>query len=311
MIAEFGAMMREEPEATSRAATHQHRPPRASSIAVVTDSTADLDPRVADAAGIAVVPVAIRLDAEAFSESSRPLTPATVDSGSTAVAADAARERLTVEFIFTFSEVLRHHDAVVAILVSSRLSDAVTAAREARDRLPDATRVSIVDSRSVSAGLGLQVLGAAARIRDGVHLEAIVGEIEAARDRYHVVFSVESAEHLRRGGQIGRSAAIIAEMLQLKPLLRLDEGQIVPYERARTRLGAMAELAGFVREMPAVERVVVLYATEPEDAGRLAKTIATETDVPLSAIAIAQIGSAVAAHVGPGALGVVVVEGEE
>ena len=97
--------------------------------------------------------------------------------------------------------------------------------------------------------------------RQGMSAVEIAATLRAAIDRYHVVFSVESVEHLRESGQIGRSAAMIAEALQLKPLLRIDEGQIIPYERARTRHRAIHELADFVCELPAVERCAVLYAT--------------------------------------------------
>ena len=83
-------------------------------------------------------------------------------------------------------------------------------------------------------GLGFQALHAAELARKGAAAAQIAAELRAATDRYHVVFSVESVEHLRQSGQIGRSAAMIAEALQLKPLLRIDEGQIIPYERART-----------------------------------------------------------------------------
>jgi DegV family protein with EDD domain len=138
----------------------------------------------------------------------------------------------------------------------------------------------------------------------------IAAALRAAIDRYHVVFSVESVEHLRESGQIGRTAAMIAEALQLKPLLRIDEGQIIPYERARTRSRAIDELAEFVCDLPAVERCAVLYATSETDGNRLLTTIAGVTGLPSHRLTINQIGPTVAAQVGPGALGVAVVEGD-
>jgi DegV family protein with EDD domain len=311
MIAETGATTWDEAGGGRREAGEALQPLPASSLGVVTDSTADLDPAVVEATAITVVPVAIGLGASAFPAlgkmpgyDEREPGPRVVDGG--------ARLPSSIEaFAAAFDALLSRHDAIVAVLLSARLGDSVAAARQARDRLPGPERVAIVDSRSVSVGLGLQALRAAALARSGVSLDGAVGALAAARDRYHVLFSIESAEHLRRGGQIGRSTAIIAEMLQLKPLLRIDEGQIVPYERARTRVGAIAELAAFVEQLPAVERVVVLYASDPEDAGRLAKTVAAGNRVSPQAIAIARIGGQIVAHVGPGALGVVVVEGEE
>ena len=191
----------------------------------------------------------------------RPAPPALVDS-----------------FVATFTELANDHDAVVAVLLSSRLGGIVEAALQARERLAGVLPVEVVDSRSASLGLGFQVVRGAELARQGMDA-AIAAALRAAIDRYHVVFSVESVEHLRESGQIGRSAAMIAEALRLKPLLRIDEGQIIPYERARTRNRAIHELADFVCELPAVERCAVLYATNQTDGNRLL-TIAGVTGLP-------------------------------
>jgi DegV family protein with EDD domain len=279
-------------------------------VAILTDSTADLASDVAAGAGITVVPASIGLGTGA-PRAPRPALAATPVRGAPLVAAGMAPESgMVAAFSHAFSALTNTHDAVVAVLLSSRLGGAVGAAREARERLADRLAVEIVDSRSASLGLGFQALRAAELARGGAGAGVIAAELRAARDRYHVVFSVESVEHLRQSGRIGRSAAMIAEALQLKPLLRIDEGQIVPYERARTRARAIAELAEFVREMPAVDRVAALYATNRDDAERLAELIAAETGLASDRLTIAQIGSAVADQVGPGGLGVAVVESD-
>jgi DegV family protein with EDD domain len=184
----------------------------------------------------------------------------------------------------------------------------VDAALQARERLAKVVPVEVVDSRSASLGLGFQVVRGAELAQQGMSAVEIAAALRAAIHRYHVVFSVESVEHLRERGQVGRSAAMIAEALQLKPLLRIDEGQIIPYERARTRHRAIHELADFVCELPAVERCAVLHATNETDADRLHRTIAGITGLPSHRLTVHQIGPAVAAQVGPGALGVAVVE---
>jgi DegV family protein with EDD domain len=266
-------------------------------IAIVTDSSADLAPDMRASGQITVVPAplaAIRGRAPAFhdleGQPKAPL-PALVDA-----------------FVATFTELASHHDAVVAVLLSSRLGGFVEAALQARELLAKVVPVEVVDSRSASLGLGFQVLRGAELARQGMSAAQISAALRAATDRYHVVFSVESVEHLRESGQIGRSAAIIAEALQLKPLLRIDEGQLIPYERARTRNRAIDELAEFVSELPAVERCAVLYATNQTDANRLLTIVAGVTRLPTHRLTVNQIGPTVAAQVGPGALGVAVVE---
>jgi DegV family protein with EDD domain len=281
---------------------------RMARVAIVTDSTADLDPQMAAEAGVTIVPVAIALGVESTHET----MPAAVAEGmSLARDASLAPEATMVNaFASTFASLARDHDAVVAVLLSDRLGDAVAAATEARNRIAGRVPVEIVDSRSASLGLGFQALQAAERARQGANAEMIVAELRSSLDRYHVVFSVASVEYLRQSGRIGRSAAIIAEALQLKPLLRIDEGQIVPYERARTLPRAITELAEFVRELPGLVRVAALYTTNRNDAVRLANVIAAETGFPAERITIAPIGPALAAQVGPGALGVAVAESD-
>lgn len=264
-------------------------------IAIITDSSADLPGDVVSQEGIVVVPVAASAVSAAAEESATEFK---------------ARPDLRDAFLAAFTEASRAHDAVVAILLSSRLGSVVQAAREARDQIPGSTSIEIVDSRSASLGLGFQVLHAAALARRGMDAAAIAAEIRATSDRYHVVFSVESVEHLRRSGRIGRSAAMIAEALQLKPLLRIDEGQIVPYERARTRPRAMAELVEFVQQIPDVERCAVLYSSRERDARRLADAILASPGFRTDRLTVSRIGETIAAHVGPGALGVAVVEAE-
>jgi DegV family protein with EDD domain len=268
-------------------------------IAIVTDSSADLTPEMRAGGRITVVPA-----------------PVAAVPGRAAMARDveghpkAPRPALVDTFAATFTELANDHDAVVAVLLSSRLGGIVDAALQARDRLAKVIAIEVVDSRSASLGLGFQVMHGAELAQQGMSAVEIAATLRAAIHRYHVVFSVESVEHLRENGQIGRSAAMIAEALQLKPLLRIDEGQIIPYERARTRHRAIHELAEFVCELPAVERCAVLYATSETDGDRLLRTIAGGTGLPSHRLAVHQIGPAVAAQVGPGALGVAVVEAD-
>ena len=278
-------------------------------IAIVTDSSADLDSRMAAAGGVTVVPVAISLRAGAIRGQAAAPEGGSDWAGDLSVEGRPRPDQVEA-FAAVFAELAGTDTAVIAVLMSGRLGDTVTAASEARERLARTAPIFVVDSRSVSLGLGFQALRAAELVSRGAGPDEIVTELLAARDRYQVAFSVESVEHLRRSGQIGRSAALIAEALQLKPLLRLDEGQIVPYERARTRVRAIAELADFVRELPAIERCAVLYATDRTDADRLLRRVAADTGLPPDRLIVQQIGEAVAARVGPGALGVVVQEAE-
>jgi DegV family protein with EDD domain len=278
-------------------------------VAIVTDSSADLAPDLAARAGITVVPVSIRLGAAAGGDRVPVGLADDARAGRSGPDADIPSD-LTAAFASVFAALARTHEEIVAVLLSSRLGAVVEAAARARERVSGSTPVEIVDSRSASLGLGFQALRAAELAREGLGAAAISAALRGETERYHVVFSVESVEHLQRSGQIARSAAMIADALQLKPLLRIDEGQIVPYERARTRARAIAELAEFVRGLPAVERCAVLYASNRDDALYLTRTIAADTGLSPERLMTREIGPAVTDQVGPGAIGVAVVEAD-
>ncbi len=102
---------------------------------------------------------------------------------------------------------------------------------------------------------------------------------------------------------------MIGGLLQLKPLLWLDEGQVAPLERTRTRRRALDGLVAFVRDMPAIERIAVVHGSEPEVAADLAARIAAATGFPRSEVVMARLGPLIATYAGPGALGVAVQTG--
>jgi DegV family protein with EDD domain len=266
-------------------------------VAIITDSSSDLSTLDAAVAGIRIIPVRADFAVK------RPMSSTEERPAAPQIAAIEACAS-------AFTEALRDHDAVVAIFLSNRLGTVVSAANIAVQELGVGGRVAVVDSRSASLGLGYQALHAAQLAREGESAHHIAETIRMESNRYHVAFVVESLEHLRRSGRVGRSAAMIATALQLKPILRIDEGQIVPFERVRLRERAVAELAGFVTDLPDVERCAVLYATSVEDAQELAACIAQSSqrrDIP---IGMYRIGDTIAEHVGPGALGIAVVEAE-
>src|SRR5699024_9632177 len=113
---------------------------------------------------------------------------------------------------------------------------------------------------------------------------------------YQVCFFVETLEHLRRGGRVGKAAQLVGSLLQLRPLLRIDEGQVVPFERTRTRGKAMAALATFAGNVAPPEEIAVVWNTTPDDARELASSLAPLT--PERDITIAQLGPVLDTHIG-------------
>ncbi len=271
-------------------------------IAVVTDSTSDLSADQAAGHGISVVPLNVLFGSDQFRDGVD-LTPAQfMEKMATSQLLPTTSQPSVGTFEETFRSLATSHDAVVCITISSRLSGTWQSAMLAAEAVRDLIPVTVIDSQMVSVALGTQAI----RLKDMAladdDVEDLTATIAAERDRYQTVFFVDGLEHLRRGGRIGKAAQLLGTVLQLRPLLRLEEGQIVPFERTRTRSRAIEALEQFARDAGAIDRAAVIYTSEPQDAADLATKVAAATG--LTNVPTIQAGPVISAHVGPGMLGV-------
>lgn len=278
-------------------------------VAIATESSCDLPAPLREAAGVAVVPLAVRIGEREFRDG--------VDLSSAVFARElaGAPESPVVEgpsveaWAEAFAALAGEAEAVVAVCGSAKLGDGFGNARAAADAVRDRIAVEVVDSRSASMGLGLQVLRAAALARR-LPAAAVAERLRAETGRYPVLLALGALDQLRRGGRVGRSAALIGDLLRLKPLLWIDEGQFVPLERARTHDRAVAGLVEAVAELSRPERVAVLHGGDERFALDLADRLAEATGVEREAMIVARLGPAIVAQTGPDAVGVALREAE-
>lgn len=271
-------------------------------VAVVTDSMSDLDKQIAEERDITFVPLNIHFGDETY----RDQVDITTDEFMAKMATAEKLPTTSQPSVGAFEAAFRATGAteIIAPLLSSRLSGTVQSAQIAAQNFAGEIRIEVVDTLNVSYGLGFQVLRAADLADQGLDAATIAQTLRNEAGHYHVVFLVETLEHLRRGGRIGKAAQMLGSLLQLRPLLRIDEGQIVPYERTRTRGKAIQALVDFATDSLVPEELAVLYNTTPEDAHKLAGMLQEVT--PETPIRLAKLGPVIDAHVGPGVLGVVV-----
>ncbi len=279
-------------------------------VAIVTDSTADLPPSLRDQHHVTVVPLNVHFGDDVYRDQVDITTDAFMERLQRSPALPTTSQPASGLFEETFRRLAADHDAIVAVLISGKLSGTVMSATIARDAVADLVRVEVVDSRNASLGLGFQVLRAAELAADGMTATDIAVRLEAETGAYHLVFFVDTLEYLQRGGRIGKAAAMVGSMLNLKPLLRVDEGQIVPFERTRTRGRARRGLIEFARGLPRTERLAVVHSTTPDEAEQLAAELSATALLPRDRVVVAQFGPVIGTHVGPGAMGVGIYEGE-
>lgn len=275
------------------------------SVAVVTDSTSDLPAEVRGRRGITMVPLNVHFGDETFQDEIDLTTEQFIERLKTADVLPTTSHPSAGLFEQTFRQLARNHDEIVCVLSSSLLSGTVDSARIAASSVADILTVEVVDSLNASLGCGYQVLNAVELADQGLDAGSIADTLRGQQSRYHVIFFVETLDHLRRGGRIGKAASLLGSALQLKPLLRIDEGVVVPFERTRTRRKAIDALVDFAENLSGIERISALYNSTPEDADDLIHRVGNLACGD-SVVHTAAFGPVLGTHVGPGTLGLAI-----
>ncbi len=282
-----------------------------SGIKIITDSSADISPEQAADLGIDVVPILLHIEDKTY----RANQDLTNDQFYNMLANGAENVSTSHPSPMTFEHLYRRlaleYDHIFSLHLSNRLGGTYKAAQQACAKLPASlTRIEVIDSKSASMGLGMVVL-AAARLakQEGVTPAEVQHLINAMLRHTHAVFFVDTLEYLERSGKLALASSALGSMQRIKPLLLLDDGDIVPYERTRTRAKAIEGLYTFIEDFPHVQEVTMLYATTPEDIEKLMEKV--EPIFPRERVNVVQFGATITTHIGPGAMGVVVFEGLE
>ena len=280
-----------------------------SKTVIVTDSTADLTADELTELGIHIVPMTVQLGSRVYRDD--PSQPR--EEFFQMMAEATERPTTSSPSLATFREVYDgacdDADDIISIHLSGKLSDTVRRARQAAETMLGRCQIHVLDSEVTSVGLGILVKQAARMARAGAPVEEIIRTLRGMIDHIYVVFFVESLDFLEQGGRIGKAQALLGTMLNIKPMLILEEGEIEPLEKVRTRVRALDKLAEFVSEFGRIESLTIMHnqSSEEELQNLRDRIVAVRGDsVPIHT---ATYGPVLAAHIGPDALGIVVYEG--
>jgi len=272
-----------------------------SSVAIVTDSTADLPSQLTKSRSITVVPLTLNFEGRSLldgvdirpSEFYRKLPNATTHPTTSQPSAG--------QFAETYARLLNDHDEIVSIHISEKLSGTYASAVQGAE-MTDAKRVHVIDSQLVSMSLGLLTLAATEMAAQGSSAASIAERVTSMREKVQTYFSVATLEFLRRGGRIGRASAMLGSVLQVKPVLCIRDGLVTPLERVRTFDRALNRIIELTREVDRGKGlcVIVGHADAEADAERVAQAL----DPVAETLMIQPLGPVVGAHAGPGVVGV-------
>lgn len=269
-------------------------------VRVMTDSTVDLPPEQADALGIVVVPLTVFFGDEAY------LDGVELDNAGfyrkLASSKDLPRtsQPSPASFQEAFTRLIDEGaDAILSVHLSSKLSGTYQSACTARDTLPDDVKripIEIIDSKSISVGMSRAILLAAQEARDGLGLEEIKARVLDQLARTRILAVLDTLEYVRRGGRIGGARAMLGNMLSVKPIVSLKDGEVVPVEQPRTRSKAYARIAQLLSEAGKIEHVSIAEASE-EVGQQLAQAVKA---VYSGELPIYRLGAVLGTHTGPG-----------
>ena len=274
-------------------------------VRIVTDSSADLPAELVQQHQITVLPCYVVVDDQTLKDG--------VD-----IQADDFYRRLqaggptpttaqptVADFQAVYQDLTSQGDQVVSIHVSGKLSGTLNSAEQAKGSLYGEA-VEIIDSRLAAMPLGLVVLEAAALAAEGGSHQEVAEKVRQGLNLHHGLFALDTLEFLQKGGRIGKAQAFLGSVLNVKPILRLHEGEAHPVERPRNRERALHRLVELVKELGPVRRMAVIHSTDAERMAVLKQELTVL--LPADQIIEARFGSTLGTYIGPDALGVAITQ---
>jgi DegV family protein with EDD domain len=276
-------------------------------VRIVTDSTSDIPLEQARELGVTVVPLTIFFGEQAYLDGVELDNAGFYQKLQSSPVLPRTSQPSPASFQQAFLQLIDEGaDAIISVNISSKLSGTYQSACTARDTLPDTVKkipIVVIDSESISLGLGMVVLQAAQEALQGVGLDEIEAHIRNQVSRIRILCVLDTLEYLRRGGRIGGAKALIGNMLSVKPILALKNGAIVPVEQPRTRNKAYARMAQLVGEMERPEHISII-GSDDEICRQLQQVMqqTVQGNIPTY-----KLGAVIGTYTGPGTVGVALI----
>jgi len=282
-----------------------------SQIRIVTDSSADLPPGLADELGITLVPLMVTFGDRSYEDTT--LSP---DAFWRLVAETGVSPKTSQPpqglFESAFARLVEAGHQVLCLTITQAHSGTYATAWSAASAFGD--HVSLFDSQSLSLGLGYQVMRAARMAREGLPMTDILARLRSLRDRVHLMIQLDTTDFLRRGGRAARLMPVIdrfVRALNIKPQLGFVEGELKLLGVVRSRSKGMQRIAEQIGRLGPLEFLAVMHIRCHEAALELADALARLTGTPREQIWLGEAGAVLASHGGAGTVAAMAVTREE
>jgi len=282
-----------------------------SKVAVVTDSTTYLPSDLVQKYNISIAPQVLIWGEQTYKDGVDIQSQEFFTRLKTTKVMPTTSQVAVISFQEIFQDLTNKGYEVLAILVSSKLSGTVQSAMQARDMMGSAReKIHVIDSQSVAMALGFQALTIARALEGGATISEVKSLAETLHERTGVFFAVDTLEFLHRGGRIGGAQRFLGTMLNMKPILAIQDGRVEGIERIRTKSKALDRVLEMVIERTKGKssiRLATLHANAADEAKALLAKAEQELH-PIESV-FTEVSPTVGTHAGPGTVGLAFMAG--
>ncbi len=275
---------------------------------IVTDSTSDIPEELAKKHGIHVVPLRLQFGEESLLDGVEISAKEFYERLVQAEKLPTTSQPSPADYVRTYEQILQDHPgaSILSIHISSGLSGTYQSALIAKSMMEENVDITVVDSLSASYGFGVLVVHAARLASQGMAVEDIVVAVEELRKERKLYFLVDTLEYLQKGGRIGKAAALFGTLLNIKPILSIDqEGIIYPVEKVRGRKKAVARMIElFQQDLGNIQKINVAVGHTANLASAESFLEELSAHYKVEEVVFHNIGSVIGSHVGVGTIGV-------
>ena len=226
----------------------EQRDPSLSRIAILTDSASDLTPDMIEGLDVTIIPIRLRIGENNYKDGVNLSKKEFWHKLLTENVVPKTAQPSPAEFRDYYEELFnKGYEKILSIHISSKMSGTQQVAKVAREMLKREQDIVIVDSKSVTFGQAYQVLEAAKMIKAGVKLEDILTRLYEIADKMKIYFAVSDLRYLEKGGRIGRASSVIGNLLKLRPVLKLEDGEVSLETKTFGERGAISYMEKIIK----------------------------------------------------------------
>jgi DegV family protein with EDD domain len=266
-------------------------------VAVITDSVADLPPKVAEELGITVIPLIVRFGVDTYRDGVDINPDQFYDKLKTSKVLPMTSVPAPMSFSEAYDKLAEETNEILVISLSSKLSATHQVALQAVGLMKKQCRVEVLDSQCAVMAQGFIAITAAQAAKAGANLDEVLDVARQTIPRVEIRAAFDSLEYLERGGRIGKAQAFLGSLLKINPIVGLKDGEVHPFGKERSRAKAINHLYNFAASFSDVEGLAVEYAADLDDASRLAERL--HSRYPGVPVHLSRATPVIGTHTGP------------